>query len=291
MSYNPLQTDLDGDLLGDVCDDDEDGDGIQIPQDLCPHDLNFWLSDLLNDHDSDGCQDLVNDFNDDADAVLDINDDCPIGHIDWGDTAGNFDHDGDGCHDQLEDDDDDNDGFADDDDNCPNGLIGISQAGQDEDSDGCIDSAEDEDDDGDGVADLVDQCPRTPKLTMVSGSGCSQYQLDDDLDGVVNAEDICLNSKPSVAVDEQGCEKLVLDQNVPQSMDEESLFNLTNFFFLLALLMGIIAVYVSNMKPKMKNTTIAPPINPMDYQEPMAEVKTLGAASLQALQSASSAEE
>ena len=291
MTYNPLQTDLDDDQLGDACDDDEDGDGIQIPQDLCPHDLTLWSSDLLNDHDSDGCQDSVNDFNDDADAILDIDDGCPIGHINWGDNASNFDHDGDGCHDQLEDDDDDNDGFVDDNDNCPNGIIGVSQAGQDEDLDGCIDSVEDEDDDGDGVVDLIDQCPRTPKLTMVSGSGCSQYQLDDDLDGVVNAEDICLNSKPSVAVDEQGCEKLVSDQNQPKSVEEESPFNLTNFFFLSAIVMGIVALYVSNMKPKMNNATITPPVNPMDFQESMSEVKTLETASLQALQAATSAEE
>jgi hypothetical protein len=291
MIYNPLQTDLDDDQIGDVCDDDEDGDGIQIPQDLCPHDPTSWLSDLLNDHDSDGCQDSVNDYNDDADAVLDIGDDCPIGYINWGDNASNFDHDGDGCHDQLEDDDDDNDGFDDDDDNCPNGIIGISQVGQDEDLDGCIDSVEDEDDDGDGVADLVDQCPRTPKLTMVSGSGCSQYQLDDDLDGVANAEDICLNSKPSVAVDEQGCEKLISEQKPPISTNDKSLFNLTNFFFLLAIVMGIVAVYISNMKPKMHNAAIAPPVNPMDFQESIVGEKTLEAASLQALQSASSAEE
>ena len=157
--------------------------------------------------------------------------------------------------------------------------------------DGCIDSVEDEDDDGDGVVDLIDQCPRTPKLTMVSGSGCSQYQLDDDLDGVVNAEDICLNSKPSVAVDEQGCEKLVSDQNQPKSVDEESPFNLTNFFFLSTIVMGIVALYVSNMKPKMNNATITPPVNPMDFQESMSEVKTLETASLQALKSATSAEE
>lgn len=286
MTYNPLQTDLDDDQLGDVCDDDEDGDGIQIPQDLCPHDTTFWTSSLLNDHDSDGCQDSVNDYNDDADAILDINDDCPIGHINWGDNASNFDHDGDGCHDQLEDDDDDNDGFVDENDNCPNGIIGISQVGQDEDMDGCIDSVEDEDDDGDGVADLVDQCPRTPKLTMVSGSGCSQYQLDDDLDGVVNAEDICLNSKPGIAVDEQGCEKLISEQKLPQSKDDESLFNLTNFFFLLAILMGIIAVYISNTKPKMHKAAIVPPVNPMGAPESLGEVKTLEAASLQTLQSA-----
>jgi hypothetical protein len=126
---------------------------------------------------------------------------------------------------------------------------------------------------------------------MVSGSGCSQYQLDDDLDGVVNAEDICLNSKPSVAVDGQGCEKLVSGQNPPKSVEEESPFNLTNFFFLLAIVMGVVAVYISNMKPKMNNATLVPPVNPMDFQESMAEVKTLETASLQALQSVTSAEE
>ncbi|RZD44473.1 MAG: hypothetical protein CXT68_09305, partial [Methanobacteriota archaeon] len=118
-----------------------------------------------------------------------------------------------------------------------------------------------------------------------------QYQLDDDLDGVVNAEDICLNSKPSVAVDEQGCEKLVLDQTPPESMAENSPFNLTNFFFLLAILMGVVAVYISNMKPKRSNATLPPPVNPMDALESLDEVKTLEAASLQALQALQSAEE
>jgi hypothetical protein len=186
----------------------------------------------------------------------------------------------------MEDNDDDNDGFIDEDDNCPNGLVGVPQGGQDEDNDGCIDSAEDDDDDNDGVADSEDQCPRTPKLTMVSGSGCSQYQLDDDLDGVVNAEDICLNSKPSVAVDEQGCEKLVLDQNPEETKGEDSIFNLANFFFLLAILMGVVAIYISNMKPNMKNASMAPPVNPMDVPESLGEVKTLEAASIEALQSA-----
>jgi hypothetical protein len=120
---------------------------------------------------------------------------------------------------------------------------------------------------------------------MVSGSGCSQYQLDDDLDGVVNAEDICLNSKASVAVDEQGCEKLVINQNPAESVDEDSLFNLTNFLFLLAILMGVVALYVSNMKPKMSNISV-PPVNPMDALESPSEVKTLEPASIEALRSA-----
>ena len=285
MIYNPLQADLDNDQIGDICDDDEDGDGINIPEDNCPHDLNPWTSDILNDHDSDGCQDSINDYDDDDDTILDVNDECPIGYVGWSDNNSTFDHDGDGCHDQLEDDDDDNDNYNDENDLCPTGIIGISQLGQDEDEDGCIDSVEDDDDDGDTILDVNDECPRTPKLTLVSGSGCSQYQLDDDLDGVVNAEDICLNSKASVAVDEQGCEKLVINQNPAESVDEDSLFNLTNFLFLLAILMGVVALYVSNMKPKMSKISV-PPVNPMDALESPSEVKTLEPASIEALRSA-----
>jgi hypothetical protein len=74
-------------------------------------------------------------------------------------------------------------------------------------------------------------------------------------------------------------------------MAENSLFNLTNFFFLLAILMGVVAVYISNMKPKMSNATLPPPVNPMDAPESLDEVKTLEAASLQALQALQSAEE
>ena len=69
-------------------------------------------------------------------------------------------------------------------------------------------------------------------------------------------------------------------------MNDESLFNLTNFFFLLAILMGIIAVYISNTKPKMHKAAIVPPVNPMGAPESLGEVKTLEAASLQTLQSA-----
>lgn len=288
---NPLQSDLDGDQIGDICDSDKDGDGIDIPQDLCPHDLNIWISSTLTDHDGDGCQDSVNDYDDDADSVLDINDYCPIGYVGWANESSELDHDGDGCHDLFEDDDDDADGFDDDEDYCPKGLVGISSGGQDEDMDGCIDSAEDDDDDNDGVVDLIDQCPRTPKLTMVSGSGCSQYQLDDDNDGVVNAEDICLNSKEDVAVDEQGCEKLVVTKAPTQNESESSLFNLTNFLFLLALLMGVAALYISTMKPKISQTKVAPTLNPITPIQQIVVTPTQQMTNPQVTQVESSAEE
>ena len=42
---------------------------------------------------------------------------------------------------------------------------------------------------------------------QVSSNGCSQYQLDDDNDGVVNAYDFCLDSPLNAVVDERGCHR------------------------------------------------------------------------------------
>ena len=60
---DPARTDTDGDGLGDACDEDDDADGI-APEDLCPLDPTFAFGDL----DGDGRGD-ARDRDRDGDAV------------------------------------------------------------------------------------------------------------------------------------------------------------------------------------------------------------------------------
>jgi hypothetical protein len=69
--YNPGQADLDGDTLGDVCDDDDDDDGWTDDEDNCPVDANADQTDLDEDGTGDVCDDDV-----DGDEVLDDVDEC-----------------------------------------------------------------------------------------------------------------------------------------------------------------------------------------------------------------------
>ncbi len=70
--YNANQDDLDGDGIGDVCDDDIDGDGITNDIDVCP----YFFSTNQEDMDGDGIGDLCDD---DIDGDLIVNEDdlCP----------------------------------------------------------------------------------------------------------------------------------------------------------------------------------------------------------------------
>ena len=149
--YNPDQSNLDGDLQGDVCDGDIDGDGITntVPLDVenpanldkCPY-LNVIGFD---DDDGDGCIDQVtyaNNTNNDTDndGILNEFDICPNGDDsldadnDQTPDACDYDIDGDGVNNSLPVELNNSDNF----DRCPY----VDATGMDDDRDGCIDEVE-----------------------------------------------------------------------------------------------------------------------------------------------------
>ena len=103
---NPQQNDTDMDSIGDVCDDDIDGDGVDNDNDAFPNDSNETA-----DYDGDGTGDNA-DADDDNDGMNDTSDAYPYDQNETTDT------DGDGIGDNS-DADDDGDGVADTTDNCP----------------------------------------------------------------------------------------------------------------------------------------------------------------------------
>ncbi len=128
------QDDLDGDQLGDLCDDDIDGDSILNEADNCPRFSNIgqW------DKDKDG---IGNECDDDIDGDLCLNVDEPNSM--WYGKINACQPQGDDC---------DNDGVSDHIDNCPD----IANRGQwDKDEDG-IGNECDEDIDGDGFSNQVE---------------------------------------------------------------------------------------------------------------------------------------
>ncbi|MDX1695158.1 MAG: thrombospondin type 3 repeat-containing protein [Ketobacteraceae bacterium] len=103
---------MDNDGIGDLCDTDNDNDGVEDDLDNCPAAPNPDQQDT----DGDGIGDVCDSFFDsDGDAIEDELDNCPtVPNFDQTDTDG--DGIGDAC-DPLTDSDDD--GVADSDDNCP----------------------------------------------------------------------------------------------------------------------------------------------------------------------------
>ena len=176
---NPNQLDRDQDQSGDLCDNDDDNDGVLDVNDNCPLYVN---ADQLNT-DQDGFGDVC-DLDDDNDGVLDRIDNCPLlVNPDQGDN--DLDGLGNRC-----DSDDDNDGVLDDEDNC----VFIFNPDQRSTQDGALGDACSLDIDGDGIVDGQDNClevanPSQSDMDLDGfGDVCDQ---DPDGDLLIDDEDNC----------------------------------------------------------------------------------------------------
>lgn len=193
IKHNPAQDDRDNDQLGDVCDPDDDNDGVLDEVDVFPFDPDEWA-------DADGDQIGDNaDLDDDNDGVFDIDDAFPF------DPSESVDTDGDGIGNNGDTDDDD-DGLSDEEE----AILGTDPLLADSDGDGYddkvdvfpLDDAEWMDSDGDGVGDNGDIFPTDPTEWSdldEDGVGDNADLFDDDpteaydldLDGLGDNADVC----------------------------------------------------------------------------------------------------
>ena len=181
---NSNQLDNDTDGLGDVCDPDDDNDGVPDTIDNCA---------LPNPDQADSDHDGVGDVcqtDDDDDGISDDTDNCP--------TAANptqADNDDDSLGDAC-DPDDDNDGISDanecpDENNCPDtdGDGTIDKFDLDSDGDAVLDSREGTDSDLDGIPNY-----RESVLVDTDGDGIpDEADNDDDGDGKLTAVECTAN--------------------------------------------------------------------------------------------------
>jgi hypothetical protein len=178
-AFNPDQTDLDGDGIGDACDPDSDNDGVNDGVDNCPEVQNADQVDTDGDGLGNACDPFPNGPDGDGDGVPDADDNCPSDP-----NADQADNDGDGfgniCDPFPNGPDGDGDGVVDDDDNCPSDA---NPDQEDADLDGigdvCDPTPNGNDRDNDGVSNDQDNCLTTPNAD----------QLDTDGDGIGDACD------------------------------------------------------------------------------------------------------
>ena len=172
---NPDQADLDGDGVGDLCEDDRDGDGIPDATDNCPDTANSGQEDANGDGTGDACSE-----DDDGDGFDDDADNCPlISNPDQADL--DMDGVGDAC-----DSDDDGDGVDDGADVCP---LAADPDQTDTDGDGRGDAC-DEDDDGDLWTDVFE-----------AGVGTDPLLRDSDMDTILDSDDGELDTDGDLTID------------------------------------------------------------------------------------------
>jgi len=205
-----MTIDSDNDEIPNSLDFDDDNDLVVDVLDYCSLSITYFISNSINDHDSDGCHDDIEDDDDDNDQLNDTLDNCPKGMTGWIRTS-TSDLDGDGCMDALEDYDDDNDGFEDYEDYCSR-IPGNSTM---EFEKGCPDS------DGDGRPDILDPFKYDPTEWQdtdgdLVGDNSDAFYLDatqwSDTDGDTygdeefgNAGDSCPTVFGTSTIDRYGC--------------------------------------------------------------------------------------